>query len=49
MFGLFFERLNNRRKKSEDKPKELSPRIPPKNTAGSPGPLTGPRINSLSP
>jgi ankyrin repeat protein len=51
MFGLFFDKINSRRKKSEEKPKEVSPRVQPK-TNGSPVNTTspsGPRINSLSP
>lgn len=49
MFGLFFDKINNKRKKSEDKPKEMSPRAQPKPTVLNTSPGAGPRINSLSP
>lgn len=49
MFGLFFDKINNRGKKTEDKPKDLSPRQPAKSPVVGSSTNTGPRINSLSP
>lgn len=49
MFGLFFDKINGKRKKSEDRPKELSPRNPTKPGLNNISPLSNTRINSLSP
>lgn len=49
MFGLFFDKINNRRKKSEENQKETSPRPTSKNSGVGSTTQGGPRINSLSP
>jgi hypothetical protein len=49
MFGLFFDKINGKRKKSEDRPKELSPRNPTKTGLSNLSPVSNTRITSLSP